>query len=164
MKTKDFIIGLVLVCLGFLFLADNLDLIHLDFTNLWPILIVLIGLAFGIGYLYNRKNYGLLMPATIFTLYGLLFWYCVLTDWDTMHILWPMFLIGPGLGFYFMYLLGGKEKGLLVPAGILVGLGLIFLLRFGIILKYWSLILIVIGIYLIYKHFKEGNKTDNYPD
>ena len=161
MKTKDIIIGLVLIGLGLLFLADNLDIVELDFSSLWPILVLLFGLAFVLSFLHNRKNYGLLMPATIFTLYGLLFWYCSLTDWNNMHSLWPLFLIGPGLGFYLMYLLGGKEKGLLVPAGILVGLGLIFLLRFNIMLKYWSLILIVMGVYLIYKHFREVNRNSN---
>jgi hypothetical protein len=156
MKTKDFIFGLVLICLGIIFLADNLDFIKLDFSSIWPALVVLIGLAFGLSFLYNRKNYGLLMPATILIIIGLLFWYCSITGWYHMNILWPMFLIGPGLGFYFMYLLGEKEKALLIPAGILVGLGLLFMLRFSRILRYWPLILIIIGIYLLYKHYREG--------
>jgi hypothetical protein len=164
MKIKDVIIGVVLITLGILFLLDNLDLIEINFGLLWPVLIILAGLFFVVGYLYDRKNYGLLMPATLLITYGLLFWYCVITDWDSMQELWPVFLIGPGLGFYFMYLLGGKEKGLLIPAGILVGLGLIFLLSSGGMLKYWPLILIACGVYLIYKHYKSEKRNINYPD
>jgi hypothetical protein len=159
MKTSDFVTGLVLVCLGVIFLADNLDYIELDFTSIWPLLIILGGLAFGMGYLKNRKNYGLLMPATILLVFGLLFLYCSLKGWEYMNFLWPVFMIGPGLGFYFMYQFGEKEKGLLIPAAILVGLGLLFILGLDYILKYWSLILIAAGGYLIYKHYKTRDRT-----
>jgi hypothetical protein len=75
-----------------------------------------------------------------------------------MQYLWPFFLIGPGMGFYLMYFLGEKEKGLLIPAAILVGMGLLFILKFSHILKYWSVILIGTGLYLIYKHIKSERK------
>jgi hypothetical protein len=158
MKTKDLIAGLALIGLGFIFLADNLDYIELDFSAVWPLLVLLAGISFGIGYLKNKKNYGLLMPATIFIVMGFVFWYCTVTGWDAMYTLWPFFLIGPGLGFYLMYILGEREKGLLIPAGILAGLGLLFLFRYSRVLKYWSVILIGIGVYMIYKHFKTENR------
>jgi hypothetical protein len=78
-----------------------------------------------------------------------------MAGWNNMNDLWPVFLIGPGLGFYFMYQFGEKEKGLLIPAAILVGLGLIFMLDLNHILRYWSIILIAAGVYLIYKHYKD---------
>jgi len=160
MKTSDFVTGLVLVCLGVIFLADNLDYIELDFSNIWPWLVILAGLAFVLGYLKNKKNYGLLLPATILIVFGLLFLYTSLEDWESMNTLWPVFLIGPGLGFYFMYQFGAKEKGLLIPAVILVGMGLLFILGLDHILKYWSLILIAMGAYLIYKHYRTVNRNE----
>ena len=81
-----------------------------------------------------------------------MFWFCALEGWWNMNYLWPGFLIGPGLGFVFMYLLGKREKGLLIPAGILIGMGLIFTFRYASILRFWPLILVGFGIYLIYKN------------
>ncbi len=159
MKTSDFVLGIVLVCLGLIFLADNLDYITLDFPSIWPGLLILAGLAFAIGYVKNKKNYGLLLPATILLVFGLLFLYCSIAGWESMNALWPVFLIGPGLGFYFMYQFGDKEKGLLIPAAILVGMGLLFILDLNHVLKYWSLILIAVGAYLIYKHYRTVNRT-----
>ena len=98
------------------------------------------------------------MPGTILIVYGLVFWYCSADDWYYMQYLWPFFLIGPGMGFYLMYFLAEKEKGLLIPASILVGMGLLFILKFSHILKYWSVILIGTGLYLIYKHIKSERK------
>ena len=160
MKTSDFITGLVLVCLGIIFLADNLDYIELDFNYFWPLLIILGGIAFGLGYIKNKNNYGMLMPATILIVFGLLFLYCLIKGWENMSTLWPVFLIGPGMGFYFMYQFGVKEKGLLIPAAILVGLGLLFILSLDHILKYWPLILIAVGAYLIYKHYRTVNRQN----
>jgi hypothetical protein len=158
MKRSDIIIGIILIILGILFLADNLDYVAIDFTDIWPLLMVLGGAAFWIGYFQNKKNYGLIMPGTILIVYGLVFWYCQAAGWDYMQYLWPFFLIGPGIGIYLMYILGEKENGLLIPAGILVGMGLLFILRYTGILKYWSVLLIIFGAYLIYKHLKAEKK------
>jgi hypothetical protein len=160
MKTSDFILGLVLVCLGLIFLADNLDYIALDFPSIWPGLLILAGIAFATGYFKNNKNYGLLLPATILVVFGLLFLYCTIAGWENMNDLWPVFLMGPGLGFYLMYQFGEKEKGLLIPAAIMVGLGLLFLLDLNHILKYWSVILIAVGGYLIYKHYRTVKRAE----
>jgi hypothetical protein len=159
MKKSDIIMGVILIILGILFLADNLEYITINFTDIWPFLMVLGGAAFWTGYFKNRKNYGLIMPGTILVIYGLVFWYCQAAGWEYMQYLWPFFLIGPGTGFYFMYQLGGKEKGLLIPAGILVGMGMLFILQYSGILKYWSVLLIIFGAYLIYKHFKAERKV-----
>ncbi len=167
MKTSDIIIGLALIILGALFLSQNFGYLEFDFSEIWPLVIVVAGGGFWAGYFQNRKNYGLLMPGTILIIYGLLFWYCANAGWYNMQYLWPVFLFGPGLGFFMLYLFGDKEKGLLIPAGILTGLGLIFLFSFSNLSLYWPLILIGVGIYLIYKHYKSrgieahpGDKTD----
>ncbi len=168
MKTSDIIIGLALIVLGALFLSDNFGYLDLDFRQIWPLIIVLAGIGFWIGYFQNRKNYGLLMPGTILLIYGLMFWYCAEEGWYNMQYLWPGFMIGPGIGFFMLYIFGEKEQGLLIPAGILTGLGVIFMFSFTDFARYWPLILIAVGIFLIYKHYRQrspethgsGDSTD----
>jgi len=160
MKTSDIIIGLALIILGALFLSDNFGYLDLDFGKIWPLIIVVAGGGFWIGYFQNRKNYGLLMPGTILIVYGLIFWYCAQEGWYNMQYLWPGFMIGPGVGFFMLYLLGDKEKGLLIPAAILTGMGLIFLFSLTDFAQFWPIILIVVGIYLIYKHYR-SRKSEN---
>ena len=161
MKTSDIIIGLALIIMGVLFLSDNFGYLDLDFAVLWPLVLIAAGGGFWIGYFQNRKNYGMLMPGTILIVYGLIFWFCAENGWYQMHYLWPGFMIGPGLGFFMLYLFGEKEKGLLIPAGILTGLGLIFFVGFSDFSSYWPVILIAVGLYLIYKHYRQNNAENN---
>ena len=158
MKTSDIVIGIGLVLLGILFLSENFGYISFDFQNVWPVFVLLAGIGFALGFLQDRKNYGLLMPASILIIYGLLFFYCSIEGWYQMSLLWPVFILGPGVGFIMMYLLGGREKGLLVPASILVLLGLLFLIGQSGFWRFWPLALIIIGLIMIIRHYS-GQST-----
>jgi hypothetical protein len=165
MKMSDMVIGVGLVILGVLFLFENFGYIEFDFQNVWPVFVILGGAGFWIGYLQDRKNYGLLMPGTILIIYGLMFFYCAMEGWYFMSIIWPGFLIGPGIGFFMMYILGEREKGMLVPASILTGLGLLFMISKSGYLRYWPVILIVLGIALIIRYQvkpKSQEKKDKF--
>jgi hypothetical protein len=139
--------GFVLVILGILFLVLNLSTVRL--REVWPLLFILLGLYFVILFISDRKNYGVLMPASIFIVMGGLFLYCTIEGWYTMGMLWPLFLIGPGLGFFLMYFFGKKEPGLLIPGYILTGLGVLFLIVFAEGLYLWPVLLIALGVLLL---------------
>lgn len=162
MKSSDIFIGVGLVILGLLFLSENFGYLRMDYYEIWPVFVILGGCGFWIGYIQNKKNYGLIMPGTILVVYGIMFFYCSVEGWYYMQVLWPGFLIGPGVGFYFMYLLGEKERGLLLPATILCGLGVLFFMGKAGIWRYWPALLIVFGLYLIIKHYvkKDKKSTD----
>ncbi|TFH00910.1 MAG: hypothetical protein E4H13_06240 [Calditrichales bacterium] len=162
MKTSDMVVGVGLIILGILFMSENFGYLSFDFENVWPVFVLLGGIGFWIGFFQDRKNVGLLMPANILIIYGGMFLYCSLTGWEVMGTLWPLFLIGPGIGFFMMYLMGEREKGLLIPAGILAGIGLLFFLSHGGVMRYWPVILIGIGIYLVIKHYLK--KQSSPPD
>ena len=153
MKTSDMIIGIGLVILGVLFLSENFGYVEFDFQNIWPVFVLLAGISFGLGYFQDRKNYGLLMPASILIIYGLLFLYCSVEGWYVMSDLWPVFIIGPGIGFFMMYLFGGREKGLLIPASILTGIAALFMISHSGFWRFWPIGLIIVGIVLIGRHF-----------
>ena len=166
MEKKSLLPGIILISIGLLFLATNLNLIWIDwediwyeFWTLWPLAILVGGVLFWLGWLKNRNDYGLLMPGTIMIIYGLLFWYCMEFGWWRMgeDRLWSLFIIAPGLGFFAMYALGKQEKGFLVPAIILTLLGVFFLTGPYSWRILWPVVLILIGVRLLMKGKK---KTD----
>lgn len=153
-STRSPLPGIILIVLGVLFLIANFSDVHLE--TLWPIFVLTPGVAFIIMFFRDRKNYGILMPGTILTIIGLLFFACTFYGWDQMERLWPLFIMAPGIGFIMMYLFGKREGGLLIPAGILIGLGLIFLLDVNRSEHLWPLVLILAGLLILINWKKEG--------
>jgi hypothetical protein len=151
MKTSDIIMAIALIFFGILFLLDNIGLVsfHLGYT--WPVFIILTGSVFWIAFFKTREKYGLILPGTIFSIYGLMFLICSLTYWHYMKYLWPGFLIAPGLGFFFLYYFGNRKNGHLIAAGIFSGLGLLFIFAIADIIILWPVLLILVGLYLIFK-------------
>jgi hypothetical protein len=148
-------LGVLLIIIGALFLAANF--LEIRWRDLWPTLLFA-GAAMNIViFLGDRRNYGVLMPATILLIYGVLFQYCALAGWWRMSELWPAFILGPGVGLLMMYLFGKRESGLLIPAFILIGLSAVFFVAFGPLRyygRYWPVVLIVVGILLLLKRQK----------
>jgi hypothetical protein len=135
--------GILLIILGILLLAGNLG--YFSLLDFWPLLIVLAGILFLIQWFGDRANYGLLLPSTILIVTGLLFLYCQLDGWYHMGDLWPIFIIAPGAGFILMYLAGDQDAGLLVPGGILLAVGTVFLSANEWAWRWWPALLIVAG-------------------
>ncbi len=152
MKSSNFILGLGLILIGILLLFQNFGYIEINFREIWPFFVVLSGLGFWIGFWGNRENHGLIMPGTILTVYGFMFLYCATEDWSMMQVIWPFFLIGPGLGFFFMYLLGNRDRDLLIPGSILTLLGLFFFMGRTGYFRFWPVLLIILGIVLLIRH------------
>ncbi len=146
---KSVATGIALIVIGVIFLLPNFT--NLSLRELWPLLMLAPGVLFFLGFLADRKSYGLLMPGAILTTYGLLFLYCTLAGWYWMTDLWPLFLLGPGIGFILMYLYGKKEMALLIPGSILLLLGGIFLLSTTEYEYLWPLAIIIAGALLILK-------------
>ncbi len=140
--------GIILIVLGIIFFLPNVT--DLRGRELWPTFVLALGVVFYILFLADRARYGLLMPATILTVTGLMFFYCVFEGWYMMRDIWPLFIVAPGLGFLLMYFFGKKEQGLLIPGGILIAVGLFFL---GGTTEYeylWPIVLIAVGIALLF--------------
>jgi hypothetical protein len=144
---ERFYIGGIFIAAGILFLLANFGLFSLE--HVWPIFVMAPGIIFFIAYLDNKQNYGFLMPASILTIIGLLFFYCEFAGWHRMETLWPFFIIAPGCGFFLMYYLGPKEKGLLIPASILTFIGFLNLAVNNPEGYIWPIILIVVGLWML---------------
>ena len=87
--------GLLLVLVGAMLLADNLDLIEIDFRNLiatyWPLVLVVIG----IGHMVDRKT----RSGMVFFAGGVLLQLAVLGLLDrwTLRRWWPVLLVAVGV-------------------------------------------------------------------
>jgi hypothetical protein len=146
---KSVITGIALITIGIIFLLPSFT--DLSLRELWPVLMLGPGILFFVSYFSDRKSYGLLMPGSILTVYGLLFFFCSIFGWYWIRELWPFYLVGPGAGFILMYYFGKKETGLLVPGAVLTSLGVIFLLSTTDYGYLWPLVIIIAGVLLIVK-------------
>jgi len=143
--------GGILIALGCIFLAYNIY--GFDVETYWPLFFTIPIVLFLGAFITNRRNGGVLVPVGIFVVLGAMFQYCELEGWYHMEWLWPGFLLAPGLGLFLFYLTN-REKGLLIPAGILTGLSIIFFLSRSPYGDYWPLLLILAGVWLMLRRRK----------
>lgn len=156
--------GIILVSVGAAFLLAELNIIKSEM--IWPMFILAPGLGFLIMYFYNenrRANAGLLIPGMITSLIGAFFFYLNATDWKNMEFLWPVFPMIVGVSFLAFYFGGGRQKkdqGILIPAGILLGVGILFVIFARFSYKFWPVILIVLGLIMLVNTRKREGKEE----
>lgn len=96
--------------------------------EMWPIFPVIGSFPFFLGYLANRRAFGLVLPGALALLTGLFFFpfsFGVL-DWSRMEQLWPVFPLIGGVAFLLMWAAAFfRFWGLLIPAFLGVATGLI---------------------------------------
>ena len=95
------VIGGILIILGGIFLA--LNVFHIDFGKVWPLIFFIIGAGFYLPVLLmprDRQNLaGLLVPGTILFGLGTIFFYNTFTDsWGSWAYIWALIPASVGLG------------------------------------------------------------------
>ena len=169
-------LGILLIVFGGFFLVAQVSShlwlpfdIHLGWSGLWPLLILLVGLAFWLPIFiwWNRKEEiaGLAVPATIITTNGLILLYQNLTgDWDSWSYAWALEPVSVALGLIILYLLLGRQgRGLLVAAGIVGGVGLVMFVIFaaifgGLLGILAPAVLILLGLFIIINGLKQNTQ------
>jgi len=157
MKIINYLFGLFLLIIGIILILANFRVINIVWENLWPIFLLVPGILFELGYFIFRKDAGLLVPGGILITYGVLFSVNVVYGWHLMGDLWPIFPLGVAIGLFQLYLFGGREKGLLIPVGILGAISLFFLVNNLIFVDFKLLVgivMVIIGIWVIFKKTK----------
>lgn len=114
MKKGNVLIGLILLILGGTALLGNLGVIDFTFSvwRLWPLFLLIPGLAFELSYFNNNGPVGLLVPGGILTTYGMLFMFSSFFGYGHLSYLWPVFLGAVGIGLYQLYYFGKRERPL----------------------------------------------------
>ena len=152
--------GFFLLFAGGMLILANFGIIEISWDNLWPLVVLIVGLFFELNYFVYRKDAGLLVPGGILITYGLLFLFGNIYGWHLMGQLWPIYPLGVAIGLFQLYLFGGRDKGLLIPVGILLAVSLFFLIGNFLWVDFKLLIgviLIITGIVIILKKTKPTN-------
>jgi cell wall-active antibiotic response 4TMS protein YvqF len=152
--------GGLLLAAGTWFLLQRLgvDLPNF-FSALWPIFPFMFGFAFLVTFFTGpEKDPGLVWPGTFGVLIGAFFFLFSfgVFRWDQMSELWPVFPLVVGISFVTTWLATNcKKLGLLVPATINLGVGIVGLaFTVGTIDAHtvnllWPLGLVALGAFLI---------------
>jgi hypothetical protein len=165
-------LGILLLAFGgfFLFVETATELFsflgfHFGWAAAWPLIIILVGLAFWLPIFvwWERREHlgGLAIPATIITANGLILLYQNISgDWGSWAYAWALEPLAVGMGLLVFYLLGNRAQGLLVGAGIVSGIGLLFFVIFasafgGLFRLLGPVALILMGILIIYGGAKQ---------
>ncbi len=147
-------LGVTFVVLGIVFLLEDLNIVLFN----WSLYVILTGIAFLLAFWLNKENLLFILPATVLIVYGLLFFYCQISGWQHIALLWPVLLVAPGLGFLLMYVRQTNRQLYLYPGAILSAFGLLFFLRKINYIKYWPVLLIIIGLVLIVRFYLQRDK------
>ena len=116
-----------------------------------------IALPFFIGFLFNRANWGLLIPAYVLTAIGLMVPLIELgVLGDTLIATYVMFAIA--IPFFVVYLLNTRNWWALIPAGILSIIGLGFLIAEASVEYIFAAALIVAGILIVVRQFTKKDE------
>ena len=165
-------VGIILLVTGGLFLADQLLGISI-LAYAWPLLVVLFGLILFLGMLVAGKaGAWLAIPAAAITTLGiLLFIQNVFDLWVTWAYAWALLISATGVGMLIMngYL---KRVGLRRAAGVVIGLGLVLFVIFGILFElilniagsdvhsglFLGAGLILLGLFMVFNRLLFGRK------
>ncbi len=176
MRRNNIVIGVIFIILGALFLFNNTGFIKIEFSifdlgflisRFWPAMFLMLpGFAFHSIY-FSGKNTdaGILVPGGILFFTGITCQISVL--FNIWSIMWPGFILAVAIGLFELYLFGTRNKGLLIPVGILTVLSVIFFDRytFGWLKGFHirdiviGAVLVILGLSII---MKNGRKKDEF--
>lgn len=148
MKRSTKLPGVILIGLGAYFLLQELDIPLLEEYLSWPVILIVIGIAFLVTSLGSKQQKMLILPGSILTLLGIYFWGMqTYPSWPNHWSFYPGMV---GLAFLITYL-RTREGSHLVSAIILLGVFVVvYLLNdLSMFLNWWPIALILIGLYLI---------------
>ena len=160
MNNRNYGVGLVLIAIGVIGILNQVFNINIfSIVNIWPLIIITIGLCLEGSYFLKKKSPGVLVPGGILTTLGILFIFESATNWRFSGYTWPFYFLAVAIGLFQLYIFGSRERGLLIPIGILLT---IFIVSFGNILLGtvfgWlnkslivPIIFIIIGVFVIFE-------------
>jgi hypothetical protein len=167
-----FLPGLLLILVGAWLLASTLGVRLPDLGQLWPVIPLFFGLAALVQYFAEgRRSEGLVFTGVAATLLGGFFLAITLgpLEWGDLDRYWPVFVVIGGTAFLAQWLARPGETGLLVPAGLALLVGLVALaLTLGLLnpalsvqlLRFWPVVLIILGVGLIISYALRGRSKE----
>ena len=164
--------GLLLIALGAWLLAGTLGVRLPSLATLWPVALIVFGLAFLVQFFAGgRRSEGLVFTGVAAALLGGFFLAITLglLNWNDAGRLWPVYVLIGGLAFLAQWLARPSERGLLVPAVLALAVGgATLVLALGLvradvadqIIRLWPLVLIVLGFGLLGSYVMSGRRKE----
>ena len=154
MSKSNRALGGILICAGLVGILGYFFDFHIfSMARLWPLFLLVPGLAFEYGYFSTRNNPGLLVPGGILITLGAVFLAQTYTNWIFAGYMWPFYVLAPAIGLFQLYLFGEHNRGLLIPVGVLTTVavcgflgGVFHFINSSMI---WPIALIVAGIIVL---------------
>jgi hypothetical protein len=167
-RYSSILIGVLFILFGLLLVVKNLGLWIITWFELYPLLLVVVGILFFINACKGKKNQA--FWGTFFLVLGVFFFLrnYGFIQYYWMFEIWPIFILAAGLAFIVLYGFKPDEWGILIPAAILTFWGSVYLLRgmgfYWPSIRYakqcWPLLLVFIGIGLVISSLTgKKNKT-----
>jgi len=118
--------GLLFISIGLLFLINFIFRIEsVSVNKFWPIFLFIPGLILELNYFITHRNSWTLVPGSILSIYGVLFFVMSYIGWRNVQYVWPVFILTVAVGLFQLYYFSGKPKKLLIPVRILLAVGTI---------------------------------------
>jgi hypothetical protein len=175
MRRGAIIPALVLIALGLWFLMGNLGIRLPGIEAMWPIFPMGAGLLFLGGYVFDRRDPGLIFVGLAATLIGAFFFLFTFgiplpaagmqagVQWSDMDRLWPTFVVIGGLSFIALFLAQPRHEWAVFSVGavaVIVGCAA-FLFTLGrlagdiglMLVKLWPLLLVIAGLAALLQAF-----------
>ena len=109
-ESRNRLLGLFLVIIGGVLILDYYEIIRFNIWDFWPMILIYMGAKSERDYFRGHASgRSLLTGATLLT-YGLYFLISNFSLWDFQGRLWPVFILGPALGFLQMAYFGHRPK------------------------------------------------------
>ena len=171
------ILGTALVAIGLLMLLSEMGLTGLGW--LWPLILLVIGVAMLYGYYRDRDDSGKVFTATTIVLLAFFF---LLTHRDAIETArhWPFFVLAPGIGLLVMSRIDAQRRDAMVPGWIMVGVALVgYFFSLGIFSRLVALLfglvglilkvavpvgLIALGGWLLFSHRRSFERDSSFPE
>lgn len=161
MKKSNVTLGIILIFIGIVSILHKLNywgLFHFKIT--FGLILLFIGLVFELRYFIGRSDAGNLVPGGICITLGILY---TIKPYINFYFSWQIFALAVAIGLYELYYFGNKDKGTLIAATGLTIISIVSIVLniFNAVMPTWlnsglilSIILVLAGIYIIYKSFK----------
>ena len=144
--------GGLLVLLGLMLLAQNLNWLGDWTTPVWSLILGAVGLFFLAIFLGDRQQWWALIPAYVLLAVGLMV--ALLESGVLSDLLVPAYVMFAGaIPFLVVFALTPKEWWPLIPGGIMTIIGLAFLVAEAAVEYIGPVALVVVGIWILARQF-----------